>query len=86
MVGGLEISDRSYMHTFRVEFVLSITKVKKAREIKQVAAADNILTEYCGYFYFFKSIGSLLHYHEIVHVVYFCETDCKEHFPILRER
>lgn len=51
MVGGLEIFDRSYVHTFRVEFVLSITKVKRAREIKQVAAADNFLTECCGCIY-----------------------------------
>lgn len=80
MVGGLEIFDRSYVHTFRVEFVLSITKVKKAGEIKQVAAADNILTEYCGYIYFFKSVERPLHYHEIVCVIYFCETVCKELF------
>lgn len=44
MVGGFEIFDRSYMHAFRVEVVLSITKIKQAGEIKQVAVADNILT------------------------------------------
>lgn len=64
------------MHIFKVEFVLSITKVKKAREIKQVAAADNILTEYSGYIYFLSQLED----HEIVHVIYFCETVCKEHF------
>lgn len=57
MVGGLEIFDRSYVHAFRVEFVLSITKVKKAREIKQVAAADNTRTEYCGYIYLLTQLG-----------------------------
>lgn len=57
MVGGFEIFDRSYMHAFRVEVVLSITKVKKASEIKQVAGADNILTEYCVYIYFLSQLG-----------------------------
>lgn len=87
MVGGFEIFDRSYMHAFSVEVALSITKVKKAGEIKQVAVADNILTEYCVYIYFFKSIGRLQHYHELVHVIYFCETVCQDlFFPVLKER
>jgi len=67
------------LHTFSVGFAPSTTKVKQAREIKQVAAADNILTDYC-YIYFLNQIGRLLQYYEMVHVIFCCDTVCEGHF------
>lgn len=55
MVGGLTIFDRSFMCTFKVVCSF-ITKVKKAWEIKQVSAADNILAEHCGCIHFLSQL------------------------------